>query len=340
MTPLGLEKATSKPVALARAAHIARATPGAWIWDATCGIGADSVALSESGLRVAASDLDGEAVACARANLAARPAGAGAVVARADALRSPFRVPYVLLDPDRRTGGKRSLDPDRWSPSWSHTLEIAARYRGACVKLAPSFDPQSVCPPEHHGWQWFSRRRELSEVCLWLGDWCDAEPGMRSATLVAEDGTTTSYERRPRSCAALSSGKLAHARWLAEPDPSVIRAGLLGNLASEEGYAPLAPRIAFLAGREPTRSPFLRCWPILGTCALDPRKVRALLREHDVGPLTVKKRGHPDSADLLARRLRGRGSRPGILAVTRLERGHLALLLGPQHPVKPQLGHS
>ena len=45
--------------------------------------------------------------------------------------------------------------------------------------------------------------------------------------------------------------------------------------------------------------------------------------------LEVKKRGHPDSAETLARRLRGSGSRRGWLVVTRLRQGHLALLVEP-----------
>jgi hypothetical protein len=73
---------------------------------------------------------------------------------------------------------------------------------------------------------------------------------------------------------------------------------------------------------------------VLGSVALDRRRVRALLGEHDVGPLTVKKRGHPDSAEALARRLRGPGRRPGLLAVGRLERGHRAWLLDEASEVR------
>jgi hypothetical protein len=91
--------------------------------------------------------------------------------------------------------------------------------------------------------------------------------------------------------------------------------------------APLGPGIAYLGGPQPTRSPLVRCRRVLGTAPADPRQVRALLEAHDVGPVTVMKRGHPDPTEVLAQRFRGRGSRRGLLAVTRLERGHLALLL-------------
>jgi hypothetical protein len=75
----------------------------------------------------------------------------------------------------------------------------------------------------------------------------------------------------------------------------------------------------------------LRSWRVLETSALDPKRVRAMLRRHDVGPLTVKKRGHPDDAQTLARRFKGSGEKHGLLAVARLEKGHGALLLeGPE----------
>ena len=54
-----------------------------------------------------------------------------------------------------------------------------------------------------------------------------------------------------------------------------------------------------------------------------------MLREHDIGSLQVRKRGHPDRAEVLERRLRGKGRRRGHLAVARLEDGHAAYLLGP-----------
>ena len=52
-----------------------------------------------------------------------------------------------------------------------------------------------------------------------------------------------------------------------------------------------------------------------------------MLARHGVGPLTVKKRGHPEDAARLAKRLRGKGERPGLLVITRLENGHHAYLV-------------
>ena len=101
----------------------------------------------------------------------------------------------------------------------------------------------------------------------------------------------------------------------------------MGALAAAEGLAPLAGKIAYLGGDEAPRSALLRSFEVLDQAPLDARRVRELLRRHGVGPLTVKKRGHPQDAQTLARKLRGRGSQAGLLLVSRLEEGHHAYLL-------------
>jgi len=140
----------------------------------------------------------------------------------------------------------------------------------------------------------------------------------------------THWSARPEERVALAPAEARRIRWIAEPDPAVIRAGLVGALAAAEGLAPLASRIAYLGGEQAPRSALLRGFEVLGQAPLDVRRVRELLRRHGVGPLTVKKRGHPEDAETLARKLRGGGSEAGLLLVSRLEEGHHAYLVRAQ----------
>ncbi len=78
---------------------------------------------------------------------------------------------------------------------------------------------------------------------------------------------------------------------------------------------------------------------MLGAAPLDPKQVRRMLGALDIGPVTVKKRGHPDPAEALARRMAGPGTRHGLLAVVRLDTGHLALALGPEVAAAPDRAH-
>ena len=51
-----------------------------------------------------------------------------------------------------------------------------------------------------------------------------------------------------------------------------------------------------------------------------------LLAEHGIGRLVVKKRGHARTAEELAAQFAGKGSRLGLLIVTRLADSHRAYL--------------
>lgn len=340
----GLAQASAEIVARARAKRIVKLHGSAVIYDATCGMGADSLALADANrtvdarLKLIAGDHDHENAVFARANL--EVAGADAQVIRTDALSGSVHADLLLIDPDRRSRGRRTLDPEHWSPSLSRSLETAARFAGACLKLAPALSPEDLLAAEQNHLpaelprtrEWVSNRGELAEVCLWTGTLAargaeSGASGERRATRLDGASGSISCSGVPRRVEALAPDEAARIQWLADPDPALLRAGLLGNLAEDLGLAPLASQIAYLGGPIEPKSPFLRTWRVLASEPLDPKRVRRMLTEHDIGPIQVRKRGHPDSPEFLEKRLRGRGSQRGELVVVRLERGHRAYLV-------------
>ncbi|MEM7310180.1 MAG: hypothetical protein AAF682_26125 [Planctomycetota bacterium] len=357
LTPKGLEQATDGRVARARADRIAARLPGAWVWDATAGIGGDALALRGRGLRVVASDRDAASTLCARANLGL-VAGSGegqapppAVVLRADALEPPLRDlmgAVLLLDPDRRPGsgsgsGGRRGHPEDWSPPLSAALALAGRFAGACLKLPPALDVERIDPDAGApafpaapadaaraeppaSWQWVSVAGELKEIARWTGALA-APGGQREVLALDARGQATVLEGVPERRAAVAPEQAELPAWISDPDPAVVRSGLLGLLADRLDARPLAPEIAYLASDERPPAGLVRPYRVLASTPLDRKRVRRMLAEHDVGPLTVKKRGHPDPAERLAARLRGKGSRRGLLLIARLERGHRAYLV-------------
>jgi len=329
LTPKGAEQATAQRLAEARAREILECRGSSQIWDATCGLGADSRAAAEAGHLVLATDADSCVLPYARANLA--DLAASALVARARVERPPTRAAIVLIDPDRRPLGIRERDPARWSPSWEVALDIADRFEGACVKLSPSFEVGRVAPGPPRRWTWISLRGELHELALWSGELAGPpRQAGREAWRLDADGTRAVLRGEPFPAAPLAPARARSVAWLSEPDPALVRSGLLGVLAGELGLATLDPHLAFLGSDRDPLSPWLRSWRVLGCVPLDRRHVRALLAAHGVGPLSVIKRGHPDDPSTLARRYRGAGDRPGLLAVARLAGGHVAYLLEPQ----------
>jgi hypothetical protein len=344
LTRVGLEQATDRRVAAARARRIAERGGGRWVWDATAGIGGDARELCAQGLRVIAGDLDPECAACLAHNLALPQAGVariparGVLAVRADALRPPLATPragLLLLDPDRRPdGGGRAGDPAAWAPPLAAALHLAAGFAGAVLKLPPAFDPTAPIPFDGpHAWQWTSLGGELKEVALWLGCLARGAAGVREATALERSGAVHALSGVPAARAPLDDDGARNAAFLVEPDPAAIRAGLIGNLGAELGLAPVHAEIAYLGGRDAPRACAAaglgRAFRVLAATALDAKRVRRMLAEHDVGAVTVKKRGHADSADRLAARLRGPGRRRGLLVVARLAASHHCWLVEP-----------
>ncbi len=351
LTRRSLEQASDRRVAAHRARRVARwirdDAPDAWVHDATAGIGSDSMALLKAGLRrIVSADAD-PSVACMLAwnlTMVGRELGTDvpARVLHQRAEASAVRAQVLLLDPDRRSDGHRIGDPARWSPSFDACMTLARAHRAACIKLAPATEVERLELPDGLpcSFAWVSLRGELKEVTLWTGELAlpAAERGAaREAVALDADGESValvgSVGRAP------VHGKDVHAdarevAFLADPDPALLRSGLLGAVARLEGMAQLAADIPYLGGARPPASRLLRAFEVLGAVPLDRKRIRSLLEAHDVGPLTVKKRGHADDADELARRFRGRGANHGTLVVTRLATGHHAYLVRPVGPAQ------
>ena len=337
LTLKGLEQASAQRVAEFRARRLRAEGAAMRLWDATCGVGADAVAASREGLCLVASDRDPLHVRYTRANLEAQAdQGRGHAPARvcvADAMHLPTRsCEALLVDPDRRAHGRRSLDPERWSPPLSQALKLAARADAACIKLAPGVDSAVLFDVLARtriavSVEWIAWQGELREACLWCGTL--AHESARAAVLLGAGGGHERLTGTPVEVPAWTPDEARAVRYLADPSPALVRSGLLGRAARTNDMRPVAPRCAYLGGGRPSSSGLLPSWQVLGVTALDRKRVRELLGRHDIGPLAVRKRGHPERAEELARRLRGPGTRHGHLAVARFERGHWAFLLSP-----------
>ncbi|BBY21739.1 hypothetical protein MSTO_19440 [Mycobacterium stomatepiae] len=120
-TDEALQQATAAPVALHRARRLGVA--GALVHDATCSIGTEVAALRDAGVQALGSDIDPVRLAMAAHNL-----GPGAGLCRADALHPVTRDAVVIVDPARRSGGRRRFNPADYQPglgSCSTAIEAA-----------------------------------------------------------------------------------------------------------------------------------------------------------------------------------------------------------------------
>lgn len=283
----GVEQATRLNVAAHHGARFRNAGV-AHVVDVGCGIGADSMGFSGLGLRVSSIEQDEDTAVAASHNLAPFPE---ARVIHEDARNltlSDLGADALWLDPARRSGGKRIVDPEEWSPPFSLALELAEEFSAAGIKVAPGID-YSHLPDDSHV-QWTSVDGELVEAVVWRGKAAPV-PG-RSALVIAggvakvfvtttQPPCTPSEQVEPRDLGA----------YLYEPNAAVIRSGGIARLCAEHDLAPVSRNIAYLTGDEPIDSALLASFAIDAVLPLDLKKVRAYLASQGVGIVEIKKRG-------------------------------------------------
>jgi SAM-dependent methyltransferase len=313
-TPEALEQATRRSVADHRAQRIAAALPGGRILDLGCGIGGDLVAFASSGLGVTGVEHDPIRAEIAWANLAALGLR-GEVLSRDVSTVDWSRFDAVYADPSRRQRGRRVFDAAAYTPSWQFVLELLTG--DACVKVAPGI-PHRMLPDGVEA-EWVSDVGDLKEAALWSGQFVDAR---RRATLLPGGDTLTDADD-PGEVPAGTLGEVVY-----EPDPAVIRAGLIGAVAAIVGGALLDPRIAYVAGGL-VRTPFARAYRVVDDLPFRERALRAALRERDIGPITIKKRGVDIVPEALRKRLALRGRHPATVILTRMRGRAIALLVEP-----------
>lgn len=315
-TPNGVEQSTRTTVATHRARRL-RELGVASVADLCCGIGGDAIALARAGIRVLAVDRDPLTAAVARANAEALGLSALVEVREADVTEvdtSPYDA--VFVDPARRGGRGRVFDPEAYSPPLSWAVATALRAPRAALKVAPGI-PHEAVPAEAEA-EWISDGGDVKEAVLWFG----TEPGLVRATLLPGPRTL-----RGRGLPDPPVRPLG--RYLYEPDGAAIRAHLVAEVADGLDGGLIDETIAYVTADELRASPYATAYEITDRLPFHAKRLKALLREREVGILTVKKRGSAVDPEELRRRVLPRPQGPNAVTVflTRVA-GAPTMLLG------------
>jgi hypothetical protein len=321
-----LEQAGRPELAARRAARLL-AGGGSSAADLGCAAGTDSIALARAGAEVVAVDRDPVARELTAGNAAALGLADRVRVVDDDVVRlvgdaTDGRVagcPVATMDPARRAGGRRLLDPDRWSPPWSTVTALLDRVPASVVKVAPGLDHDRV-PPGVEA-EWVSVGGSIVEALLWGRE---RSTTWRRATVVRDGVHELTADADP------GLAPTAPVRgWLHEPDPAVIRSGLVACVADELEATLIDPTIAYLTSDGRAHSPWVTSHRVTETLPFNLKKLKALLRVRGVGQVVVKKRGSPIEPETLARQLRGPGSGSAVVVVTRVAGAPTVLVCDP-----------
>jgi hypothetical protein len=300
-TDEALQQATAERVAAHRALRLA----GVAVHDATCSIGTELAALRNSAAYVIGSDINPVRLAMAARNVA------DVDLCRADALRPVTRDTVVVVDPARRSGGRRRFDPRDYTPALDGLLDVY-RGRDLVVKCAPGIDFDVVSRLGFRGEiEVTSLAGSVREACLWSAGLAGDGVTRRATMLDTGEGVS---DADPGDCLVAPAG-----RWIVDPDGAVVRAGLVRHYGARHGLWQLDPDIAYLSGdRLPDN---VRGFEVLEELNYSERRLRQALSTRDAGAVEILVRGVDVDPDVLRSHLRLRGSQPVSVVIARIGSG-------------------
>lgn len=293
-----MEQASDSRIAAYRAA---RFSGFARVEDWGCGVGVDALALAEV-TDVTGWDTDPLRIAMARANAGAL-ARSRAVFRTGDYLARPPDADAMWADPGRRPGGRRVTDPAFYEPSLAAIARHAAD-RPLGVKVSPAIEARHI--PADVEAEFISVGGELKEAALWYGGLRTAD--RRATVLPAGETLVPTDAEAPVA---------APGAVLYDPDPAILRAGALSDLALRLNAWRVDERVGYLSGAEPVATPFAQTLMVEAVMPWNLKAVKRHLRTNRLRVEEVRKRGLAGDVDAIRKSLTTDGDIPVVLILTR-----------------------
>jgi SAM-dependent methyltransferase len=319
LTREAMEQASSYPISTYRAGRYRGFTR---LVDLGCSIGGDTLALAQIAPAIGI-DHDPLRLAMARANL--QTLGLEASFLQADLTVSLPLSPTgylpgkigLFFDPARRVDRRRVSSVRDYQPPLTLADRWVVGFPALGVKISPGIDLGEISAYDAEV-EFISLCGELKEAVLWFGPLKTAQ---RRATLLPGPHTLTPED--PEPVLPLSPPQA----YLYEPDPAILRSKLVTTLGQMLNAAQLDPDIAYLTADECIVTPFARVWAVEDWFPFQLKRLRAYLRERQVGRVVVKKRGSPLQPEALIRDLRLGGEHERVVFLTHL-RGRPIVVIG------------
>ncbi|MGC4042220.1 MAG: class I SAM-dependent methyltransferase [Armatimonas sp.] len=315
VTPDALAQATSPLLAQFHAAQLA---PYGKVADVACGLGFDTMAFAEAGLKVLAIERDPARLALARANAEALGLTHRITFLEADATEVDLADwPAIYFDPARRADATRfSAHAERYEPPLTLMQTWAASGKVVLAKLSPAL-PDDVLHSLGESVRFLSESRECKEACVSSG------LGSQTGALLLPEELFVPTGADEDIPIAETIGE-----FLLDPDPALIRAGALTGVGAER----ISYEDAYLTTDTlPDNSRLARAYRIIETMPYQPKKLGAWLKGRNIGRLVVKKRRFPKEPDAVQKELglKGTTGEEITLVLVAAGRGHLAVICTP-----------
>lgn len=319
MTREAMQQASSYEVSSHRAK---RYKPFDFLVDLGCSIGGDTFSLAAIAPTCGV-DHDPLRLAMAQANMIPYHLGEQTTFIQADLRdRLPFApAPWIALffDPGRRVNHQRIYHVADYHPPLHVIREWLPNFPALGVRISPGVDLSEIEAYDAEI-EFISLNGELKEAVLWFGP---LKTASRRATLLPVGHSLTSGEPCKLS--------LSEPRgWIYEPDPSILRTGLVADLGVQLDAYQLDPDIAYLTTDHYRQTSFARAWQIEAWLPFNVKRLRDYLRKRRVGSVTVKKRGSPLEPEALIRDLRLSGDKERVIFLTHYDGRPIVVIAFPR----------
>jgi len=263
---------------------------------------------------------------------------------------------YFTIDPARRAiEGENQRDLRNLTPTFEEVIEISKHYKGGMAKIPPGYPISEI--PRGTEILYIGSRTDCRECLVLFGELAQSPDHVRAVMVdktgnaIAEWSEIRDEKREARNeseqsqydhnyelegrdrvyTTASSESDLplgSVSKFISEPSPVLLRSHLFGvvALAHDESTHLISPGIAYTTSEKPLPSPGFANFEVLDSAEISTGAVRAMLKAHDVGKLTLKLRGVKVDPDQEIKRLKPKGKNSAILFYTRLNGEKIAIL--------------
>jgi len=215
----------------------------------------------------------------------------------------------IHIDPDRRAqSAGRAVRVEDYVPPLETLQRFAGTARGGAIKVSPAsnfggkFRNVEIELISLHG--------ECKEATIWFGE---LRGGESWRATVLPSGETIAGE--PLDFAAeISPPQL----YICDPDPAVVRSGMVDAAAIRLGLARLDAAEEYLTGSAPVATSLVQPFELLAELSNNDTEIRAYFRKSDFGQVEIKCRHVAIDVERIRRRLPLLGTQPAVLIFARL----------------------
>lgn len=306
LTRVGLEQSTAWTVAQHKARRFAGS---ARIYDLCSGIGVDSCWLAGQAEVVAVDQDAAMSLRCQWNQEVWQPRHTvQCTTANVHELDTAGHIVHV--DPDRRAGSDRPVKRlEQYVPNLEWMQELTRRARAGAIKIGPASNFMQKFPDCEI--ELISLNGECREATVWFGEF--AGQGAFRATVLPTGETIggdplSFYSPQAEECGP----------WIFDPDPAVVRSGMLDGVAELLHLERLDPEEEYLTGNAPSVSGFVTSFQVEAVLPNQVSELKKYLKTSPSAWYEVKCRRIPTQTSVIQKQLPKGTAPPRVILFARI----------------------